>query len=65
MQDYLPPVRATTTLKRKLQLLSERSVSKNLSDHIRMAVEQYIDNNWTDAMQAEFDAEQDEVLQPS
>lgn len=57
MQDYLPQVRSTSELKRKLELVAERSVSKSLSDHIRFAVEQYVANNWTAEMQAKLDAE--------
>ena len=65
MQDYLPQVRSTAAMKRKLELIAEQSVSKNLSDHIRFAIEQYIESNWTEELQAKLDGEQDAVLTPS
>lgn len=36
-------LRCTPDMKRKLEAIAEQSVAKNLSDHIRFAVEQYIE----------------------
>jgi predicted transcriptional regulator len=40
--DYLPQVRCTPALKRRLEQVAARSVTRNLADHIRYAVEQYV-----------------------
>lgn len=34
--------RCTPEMKRKLEAIAEQSVAKNVSDHIRFAVEEYI-----------------------
>lgn len=41
--EYLPQVRCTATLKARLERIAVRSISRNLADHIRFAVERYID----------------------
>ena len=43
LTEYLPQVRCTPTLKARLERLAERSVTRNLADHIRFAVENYVD----------------------
>lgn len=43
LTEYLPQVRCTPTLKSRLERLAERSVTRNLADHIRFAVENYVD----------------------
>lgn len=58
MQEYLPQVRSTAELKRKLELIAEGSVSKNLSDHIRYAVEKYVEANWTPELQHLLDEDE-------
>ena len=40
--DYLPQVRCTPALKRRLERVAQRSVTRNLADHIRFAVEMYV-----------------------
>ncbi len=40
--EYLPQVRCTPRLKRRLERVSAGSVTRNLADHIRYAVEQYV-----------------------
>lgn len=41
--EYLPKVRCTPTMKRKLEEIAAQSVTRNISDHIRFALEQYIE----------------------
>lgn len=36
-------VRCTPSLKRRLQELAARSVAKDVSDHVRFALEEYLD----------------------
>lgn len=43
LTEYLPQVRCTPTLKARLEKVAERSVTRNLADHIRYAVEIYVD----------------------
>lgn len=40
--EYLPQVRCTPALKRRLERVAYRSVARNLADHIRFAVEMYV-----------------------
>ena len=40
--EYLPQVRCTAALKRRLERVAQRSVTRNLADHIRFAVEMYV-----------------------
>lgn len=40
--EYLPQVRCTAALKRRLERVAQRSVTRNLADHIRFAVEVYV-----------------------
>ena len=42
LTEYLPQVRCTATLKRRLELVAADSITTNLADHIRHAVEQYV-----------------------
>jgi hypothetical protein len=42
LTEYLPQVRCTATLKRRLELVAADSITSNLADHIRHAVEQYV-----------------------
>jgi hypothetical protein len=57
MDGFLPQVRVTDVLRLRLELVVERSLSKTLSDHIRYAVEQYVDENWTPALQEKLESE--------
>lgn len=41
-ETYLPQVRCRTNLKQRLQMVAAQSVSPRLTDHIRVAVEQYV-----------------------
>jgi predicted transcriptional regulator len=41
--EFLPQVRCTPTLKRRLERIAADSVSTDLSDHIRYAVTQYVE----------------------
>lgn len=43
LTEYLPQVRCAPTLKTRLERVAERSVTRNLADHIRFAVENYVD----------------------
>ena len=40
---YLPKVRCSIELRERLETLTRRSVARNMADHIRYAVEQYVD----------------------
>jgi len=42
MTDYMPQVRCTSTLKQRLQRIAGESVSRELADHIRYAIEAYV-----------------------
>jgi predicted transcriptional regulator len=42
MTDYLPQVRCTPSLKQRLEQVADESVTANLADHIRFAVERYV-----------------------
>lgn len=42
LETYLPQVRCDTQLKERLAQVARRSVSPRLSDHVRVAVEQYV-----------------------
>ena len=42
MNEFLPMVRCEPELKQALEKIAAQSVSPRLSDHIRMAVEQYV-----------------------
>ena len=42
LTEYLPQVRCTAALKRRLELVAADSITNNLADHIRYAVEQYV-----------------------
>lgn len=42
LREYLPQVRCNTELKKRLWLVAQRSVTKELADHIRLAVERYV-----------------------
>lgn len=45
--ENLPPVRCAPELKQKLELVAAGSISQRLSDHVRHAVEQYVEAQWT------------------
>ena len=51
LTENLPPVRCKPSLKSRLQLLAQRSITRDLSDHIRFAVERYVSDNWTPALE--------------
>lgn len=40
--EYLPQVRCPASLKARLERVAEGSVARNLTDHIRFAVERYV-----------------------
>ena len=40
--SYLPPVRCSAELRERLERIARQSVSKRLSDHLRLAVENYV-----------------------
>jgi hypothetical protein len=42
LTEYLPQVRCTATLKRRLERIAGDSITTNLADHIRHAVETYV-----------------------
>lgn len=42
-ETYLPQVRCRTNLKQRLQAVAEKSVSQRLTDHIRVAVQHYVE----------------------
>lgn len=42
LTEYLPQVRCTASLKRRLEQVAAESITSNLADHIRYAVEQYV-----------------------
>lgn len=42
--EYLPQVRCTPRLKRRLEQVAQGSVTPNLADHIRYAVERYVES---------------------
>ena len=42
LTEYLPQVRCTANLKRRLELVAAGSITNNLADHIRFAVDQYV-----------------------
>lgn len=42
MTKYLPQVRCTPEMKEGLEVIARRGVARNISDHIRYAVEEYI-----------------------
>lgn len=42
LTDYLPQVRCAASLKQRLEQVAANSVTPNLADHIRYAVEQYV-----------------------
>lgn len=42
MTEYLPQVRCPASLKRRLEQVAAESVTPNLADHIRYAVERYV-----------------------
>ena len=39
---FLPSVRCSAELRARIERIAERSVSKRLSDHLRLAVERYV-----------------------
>jgi len=41
--EQLPPTRCTSAVKARLYAIAQRSVAKKLADHIRLAVERYVD----------------------
>lgn len=43
MDEYLPTVRCSVELKQSLERIAAQSVSPRLSDHIRFALEQYVE----------------------
>lgn len=47
MNEYLPAVRCEPELKQKLELIIAHSVSPRLSDHVRRAIEKYVETHWT------------------
>ena len=51
MTEYLPQTRCTPELKQALREIAARSVSKSLSDHIRFAVELYVEMKQAQAPQ--------------
>ena len=42
LNEELPRVRCTAALRRRLERIAERSITTNLADHIRYAVERYV-----------------------
>ncbi|MGD9726905.1 MAG: ribbon-helix-helix protein, CopG family [Nitrospiraceae bacterium] len=42
LETYLPQVRCDQELKRRLERVARASISSRLSDHVRVAVEQYV-----------------------
>lgn len=60
MQDYLPQVRCTSELRSRLKLIADQSLSSDLSDHIRAAVEQYVKANWSPELASKLQIAQGE-----
>lgn len=46
MTEFLPHVRCTADMKRRLEQIVTHSVTPRITDHIRFAVDQYITQNW-------------------
>lgn len=56
MTEYLPQTRCTPEMKAALELIAKNSVARNISDHIRFAVERYVDSTmaeWASAPEPE------------
>ncbi len=45
LTEWLPPVRVTPEMKAKLRVKTQSGAGRNMSDHIRYAVELYIEAN--------------------
>lgn len=43
LNDQLPPTRCSAAVKARLHAIAQRSVAKKLADHIRLAVERYVE----------------------
>jgi hypothetical protein len=59
LTEYLPQVRCTATLKRRLERVAGDSITSNLADHIRHAVETYVE-----AAEADQPPAQPQTAQP-
>ncbi|RIK40332.1 MAG: hypothetical protein DCC55_15500 [Chloroflexi bacterium] len=46
LTEYLPQVRCTVEMKRKLEEITAHSVTPRVTDHIRAAIEDYIEKHW-------------------
>ena len=46
MTEVLPQVRCTAAMKRKLEEITAHSVTPRVADHIRAAIEEYIEKHW-------------------
>lgn len=63
MTEYLPNVRCAPSLKAELRVIAEKSVSKDMADHIRFAIQSYIDGGVTLDHALALDAVADELQQ--
>ncbi|TXH47638.1 MAG: hypothetical protein E6Q97_26785 [Desulfurellales bacterium] len=43
LNEQLPPTRCSAEVKARLWAIAQRSVAKKLADHIRLAVERYVE----------------------
>lgn len=43
MEGLLPPTRCRAEVKSRLWVIAQNSITKTLSDHIRLAVERYVE----------------------
>jgi predicted DNA-binding protein len=54
LTDYLPKVRCAPEMKRRLEAIADHSVTRELADHIRFAVERYIAEQWREEYEADL-----------
>lgn len=63
MTEYLPNARCAPSLKAALRAVADQSVSKDMADHIRFAVQSYIDGGVTLDHALALDAVAEELQQ--
>lgn len=61
MTEFLPTIRCTPEMKEMLYRIARQSVSRSLADHIRFAIERYIEANRALA-EAPVVADEDDVV---
>lgn len=63
LSEYIPKARCTPSLKAALRTVTAQSVSKDMADHIRFAVQSYIDGGVTLDHALALDAVAEELQQ--